>query len=47
LILFEKKAGKWTRKFLSGYNSVASVEKFVEKPVARVAELDTPALDKN
>lgn len=46
LILFEKKAGKWTRKFLSGYNSVASVEKFVQKPVVRVAELETSTLDK-
>ncbi|MGB1930608.1 MAG: thioredoxin family protein [Mariniblastus sp.] len=46
LILFEKKSGKWTRKFLSGYNSVASVEKFVMKPAVRTADLVTPAVEK-
>ena len=46
LILFEKKNGKWTRKFLSGYNSVASVEKFVKKPNVRTADLVTPKVEK-
>jgi thioredoxin-related protein len=46
LILFEKKNGKWTRKFLSGYNSVASVEKFVKKPNVRTADLVTPTVEK-
>lgn len=46
LILFEKKNGKWTRKFLSGYNTVASVEKFVKLPAVRTAAVDTPTLDK-
>jgi thioredoxin-like negative regulator of GroEL len=46
LILFEKKNGKWTRKFLSGYNSVASVEKFVQNTTVRTAGLDAPTLDK-
>ena len=46
VILFEKKNGKWTRKFLSGYNTVASVEKFVQKAAIRTADLDTPVLEK-
>jgi thioredoxin-related protein len=46
LILFEKKNGNWTRKFLSGYNSVASVEKFVRNTTVRTAGLDAPTLDK-
>ena len=36
-ILFEKRDGKWTKKHLVGYQSVASVESFLKPSVVRLA----------
>ncbi len=43
-ILFEKKDGKWTKKHLVGFQTVAKVEEFVGPAIVRTAE--KPATDK-
>ncbi len=37
-ILFEKRDGKWTKKHLVGFQSVANVESFLQPSVVRVAQ---------
>lgn len=37
-ILFEKKDGKWTKKHLVGYQTVAGVQSFIQPAVQRVAK---------
>lgn len=46
LVLYEKIDGKWNVRYLSGFQKVAAVEKFIGTPDLRTAKADSLAVDK-
>jgi thiol-disulfide isomerase/thioredoxin len=46
-VLFEKRDGRWTRKYLVGYQSLANVETFLQPAITRTASNERTRISQN